>query len=174
MIAVLPLPFINVASANTPDFSPILVPKVKPMMPSLSDVEPLIFRRIYFGLIKQKTTTRSMRLADGHILSNVIVSEIGGADGLREVLLKTIGELSPADLAQEKLVKDQMATNIKEKMKSFGTDKYTAGYGSYGPNVASNISRQFSVIISSHADGWKNQFDLVKNRASAPLCSSVF
>ncbi len=125
-------------------------------------------------LIKQNATTQSMKLSDGHILSNVVVAEIGGAEGLREVLLKTMSQLSTAELAQEKIVASKVAANIKEKMQKIGTDRFANTYGSYGPNVAGNISRQLGEKISSNSMVWNTQYELATQKSAGLKCGSVF
>ncbi|KYG66063.1 hypothetical protein AZI86_03075 [Bdellovibrio bacteriovorus] len=126
-------------------------------------------------LIRQQTTTSAMRMADGHIVPNALLGEVGGADGLREVLTKAMASLTTAELADEAKIREKVSAQLKEKMTALGTDKYVVR--GYGADIQGNLSVHFGRKISSETAQWNAQYltaTKLKTLGAVGKCQAVF
>ncbi|MCX7979321.1 MAG: hypothetical protein N2578_09995, partial [Bdellovibrionaceae bacterium] len=122
-------------------------------------------------IVLENTTTQLMRTADGHILSNVLISELGGADGLRKVIDSALKELRAADMQNEKIVMDKIKEKVRQRMSEVGSLRFgSSGY--WGPNVEQNLALHLSKKITLDPQGW-TQRSLRVNQVSgaAAQCS---
>ncbi len=128
-------------------------------------------------LIRERTTTHTMKMADGHIVPNALLTEIGGTDGLREILTGTMKDIPHTDLANEQKVREKVAAKIKEKMSALGTNKYPTSWGGYGANIEGNLSLHLGKKISANADVWTGRYAAalkLKTLGAVMKCDVIF
>jgi hypothetical protein len=106
-------------------------------------------------IIKNKTTTSFMRLEDGHIVPNALLPEIGGTEGLRDILKFVLGDESqPIDSLTEFQLREKFTKAVIEKMTAMGTNKYKASWGSFGPNIDINIGTLLTKKVLQDPQYW--------------------
>lgn len=116
---------------------------------TLDDVTSVIANQEEVQLIKQRTTTQVLKMADGHVIPNAVFEELGGGQGLREILIQAIGS-SVVDKSID-LNKLNIALTFfaNDKMSEERTNVYRAVYGNYGVKISDFVVNQVLPVVAA-------------------------
>ncbi len=116
---------------------------------TLDDVTSVIANQEEIQMIKQKTTTQVLKMTDGHVIPNAVFEEIGGGQGLREILIQAIGSSIVNKAIDLNKLNGSLAFFTNDKMSEERTNIYRATYGSYGVNMANFVIQQVLPIVAT-------------------------
>jgi hypothetical protein len=125
-------------------------------------------------IILAQTKTQTMTLPDGHIMPNVMLDAVGGPQGLRDILTKTISEISAGQFNTKQALSELLKVKVKEKMTELGNTGYLNGI-SYGPRIEENLAILMATQISSDLPHWQTLYSAaVKKTRTGVACKAIF
>lgn len=116
---------------------------------TLDDVTTVLANQEEIKIIKQKTTTQVLKMADGHVIPNAVFEEIGGGQGLREVLIQSIGSATVGKTIDLNKLNISLPFFANDKMSEERTNVYRATYGNYGVKVSDFVVNQVLPMIAA-------------------------
>lgn len=130
-------------------------------------------------ILKNKTTTSFMKLEDGHIIPNAILPEVGGADGIRDILKFVLGDAAqPIESLSEFQLREKFTKAVIQKMTAMGTNKYKSSWGSFGPNIDINLGTLLTRKVLQDPQKWVHAFKTFPQEKSVQYnilsCQSLF
>jgi len=135
---------------------------------SLDDLRGAAISESDLQIILDRTTTTLQKLSNGHILAPAVMEEVGGANGVREIMKAAIASLiakhpnDPTVLTKKSLMMEPFIEALNQQMTKLGTNRFkaTSWTSRYGANVVGLMSEQISHEISTKSDFYIKAFDL--------------
>ncbi|GIL17863.1 MAG: hypothetical protein BroJett040_16140 [Oligoflexia bacterium] len=144
---------------------------------ALKDLDTVPMSSLERKLIRNRATTSLMKMANGHILSEVLIEEVGGMLGLRDAISRAVLASANENLfIQDKSKLDKAIVEaINEQMTVKGANRYQPRYNSgYGVNVVELLRMQISNEVMGRSFDFVYSAKLALLKQPAILCRKVF
>ncbi|MBX3033937.1 MAG: hypothetical protein KF865_08430 [Bdellovibrionaceae bacterium] len=122
-------------------------------------------------LLKTSATTKFLRLNAEVIVPQVLLAEVGGAEGLREVMVKTLLNMPGTDLAA---FEKEAQARLTEKMTELGTNRFKPSWGSYGAQVELISSLLMKNAVSGDLDAARFTAKRFERAYNVSRCERIF